>query len=252
MLPILFQHEPIIIFSYPLFWGLAWGIAYQYSRTLIEERGLDLKHHRLFFVFNFIAAWVGAKLLFLVVSAGASGVEKLGQNSFWLGGGFVFYGGLIGSILFSLLFCRFCAKFTLLAASLHLPALLLAHGVGRVGCFLAGCCFGKETSFITGVHLHSQVRHPVQLYESAGLFMLFFLYRYLDRNRKWGTLQIISYYFAGYGSLRFILEFFRGDEIRGVHGLLSTGQILSLVFVVLAAAFLFWVKRTQTLDQSRV
>lgn len=175
---------------------------------------------------------MGAKALFLLTTTEEGLVTS---SSFWLGGGFVFYGGLIGALSFILCFCLFHPTFKWRDLSLLVPILLFSHGLGRIGCFLAGCCYGKEM-----VHFH--VRHPVQLYEAFSLMILsFVLGRVLRRGKK--EELVIGCYFLVYALLRFSLEFFRGDSVRGVYGVFSTSQWISLILLVPAFVFLFLAQR---------
>src|SRR5690606_17222809 len=104
-------------------------------------------------------------------------LDLLSNVSFWTGGGFVFYGGFLGALLFIFLMKQLDKKFSLQELWPMVPALVIGHGVGRIGCFLAGCCFGSETDLWWGVNLHDHYRHPTQLIEAVGLLLLgwFFL-----------------------------------------------------------------------------
>ena len=114
--------------------------------------------------------------------------------------------------------------------------LAIAHACGRIGCALTGCCFGKETTGILYfIYKDSYVApcniklFPVQAIESASIFILalVLLIIYL-KNSDFINWPV---YFITYSILRFILEFFRGDLIRGTFGILSTSQIISLILL---------------------
>ncbi len=231
MLPTLGEFFGITLFTYPLMMGLAWGFAYQMGGMVFEKKISHLSWN-IFFWGTFLLAWLGAKALFLLTTTEEGLVTS---SSFWLGGGFVFYGGLIGALSFILCFCLFHPTFKWRDLSLLVPILLFSHGLGRIGCFLAGCCYGKEM-----VHFH--VRHPVQLYEAFSLMILsFVLGRVLRRGKK--EELVIGCYFLVYALLRFSLEFFRGDSVRGVYGVFSTSQWISLILLVPAFVFLFLAQR---------
>mgnify|MGYP003586689654 CR=1 FL=1 len=226
MLPSLGEIFGITLFTYPLMMGLAWGFAYQMGGMVFEKKISHLTWN-LFFWGTFLTAWLGAKALFLLTIS-EEGLAT--SSSFWLGGGFVFYGGLLGALSFILFFSLFHPTFKWRDLSLLVPILLFSHGLGRIGCFLAGCCFGKEME-------HFHVRHPVQLYEAFSLMFLSFV---LGKVLKKGNREelVIGYYFLIYAILRFVLEFFRGDSIRGVYGIFSTSQWISILLVVPASIFL--------------
>ena len=170
-------------------------------------------------------------------------------------GGMVFYGGLIG---FCLGVWRYCARFKVRVfdiADLYTPFLPLAHGFGRIGCFLAGCCYGVEYHGPLAVQFpHSDInpelgavtRFPVQLAEALLNFicfgvLLFILKKNADRpagTRKIKQGQLLGIYLTYYLIVRTILEFFRGDSIRGNVGFLSTSQLISILLIPVAIFFI--------------
>jgi phosphatidylglycerol:prolipoprotein diacylglycerol transferase len=151
--------------------------------------------------------------------------------------GMVYYGGFIGCVLLIGLFSVLYKIPYWDILDTLLPSLPLAQAFGRIGCFLVGCCYGvpyehgivmNASPFIS----HNDPLLPVQLIESAsvaGLFLLMMLFG--KKARPPGKL--LGVYMTGYAVIRFILEFFRGDLIRGVYGVLSTSQWVSIaVFAV--------------------
>lgn len=111
------------------------------------------------------------------------------------------------------------------------PPGVFAEAVGRIGCFLSGCCAGSPTILVWGIDFGDGVqRHPTQLYESAGLFLLFFLLKRIERRNP-PPGKILFIWFIYYGVLRFLLEFIREDARPGSLGF-SIAQWISLGFVV--------------------
>lgn len=171
-------------------------------------------------------------------------------------GGGVFYGGLIGGLaaggisikvqkLDAALYCD-CAAF----------AIPLFHMFGRIGCFLGGCCYGKESEY--GVMFTNSLvesangvtRVPVQLYEAAFNLALFALLFILERK---GALKgrLLALYLLTYPVGRFILEFWRGDEYRGYVFGLSTSQFISIIlFAGAALYFIFAPKRASAQERT--
>lgn len=169
---------------------------------------------------------------------------RAGDFSFF-GGGIVFYGGLIGGILGALLGCR-VAKCTF--SSLEravVPFIPLGHAIGRVGCFMAGCCYGAPYEGPLAVHYPHAVTglspeqgyFPVQLLEAA-LNLVIFCVLLLVRRKKRRPLRLLGAYIGMYGVVRFVLEFFRGDEIRGIAAGLSTSQWIAVGMVAASCLFL--------------
>ncbi len=228
------------IYSYPLFLGLAIGMAFNLSRSLFCIHSRWTKKIAITFWISFFSAWFGAKIFFLLFSTGKDYFLFAESPSFWLGGGFVFYGGLIAGLI-SMLVCSLAFKMiSLKDCSLFLAPLALAHGIGRLGCFLAGCCFGIETTSFLGVHMHGSLRHPTQLYESLCLFILSFVIFKSLKARKPATRALIIYFYS-YSILRFFIEFFRGDRVRGIYEFgLSTSQFVSMAILILLSLVLFF------------
>ncbi len=159
-------------------------------------------------------------------------------------GGSVFYGGLLGGMLAGWIYIKKAKMDVKLTCDCAAPAIALFHGFGRIGCFLGGCCYGVESehgiTFTNALEptANGVPRVPVQLYEAAFEFALFFaLWYLLSKGRFSGKL--VNIYLIVYPVGRFILEFWRGDEYRGFLFGLSTSQLISIIlFAVAAPAFI--------------
>lgn len=163
-------------------------------------------------------------------------------------GGFVFYGGLIGSVLGIIIYCkryRMPVGPFLDVATVAIPVM---HGIGRIGCFLAGCCYGMEydgplsivfpeNELIEG--LSGVPRFPMQLVEAWYNLILFIVLFTLVKKRKLKNGRVFGLYLICYSVMRFILEFFRGDAIRGHFNALSTSQWISLILLPIGCYILF-------------
>lgn len=224
MYPKLLEVSGFILYSYPLFIGLSWGLSYRLGENRYPD-ALGFRRFVLWFIGIFVFSWLGAKLLFLATQDQWKSTELMVNSNFWLGGGFVYLGGLLGGASFSSIFCL-TQKLPLKTFEFSITPMLIGHALGRVGCFLAGCCFGTETQLPWSVHLHQAQRHPVQLYESILLLLLAWLVEKSEDK--------FVHYLAGYGVLRFLLEYLRGDEIRGEFAWVTTSQWISLAMIILA------------------
>jgi phosphatidylglycerol:prolipoprotein diacylglycerol transferase len=227
MFPIIYQNHDLVIYSYPLFMGLGWGIAYQIFFSCFPSQ-LSRRYAAFLFWGIFLFAWVGSKLMFLVTSSSNNNELSIYQASFWLGGGFVFYGGLIGSLCFLMICKLFRLKLSSDVIWSLVSSLAIGHGIGRIGCALAGCCYGEVTNWSWGIFLHGHYRHPTQLIEASVLLVLGW---YLLKSSR-DKMILISDYLLGYGLLRFGLEFLRADLIRGIWGSLTPSQWISILLVV--------------------
>jgi phosphatidylglycerol:prolipoprotein diacylglycerol transferase len=246
MLPILYQSDSFILYSYPLMMGLGWGIAYQIFFALIPPE-LGRSRAQLLFWGIFLSAWLGAKALFLLTIPSEISQTLLREASFWTGGGFVFFGGLLAGVAFVLLYRLSGLYLSPGVLWAMLPALVFGHALGRVGCFLAGCCFGKVTDWWWAVPMAGEHRHPTQLIEALGLFILG---AYLLRSKR-GKLWLLGCYFLSYGLLRFGVETLRGDLIRGSWGQLTPSQWISLGLMASGAIFLFKFRGLDAAEQKR-
>lgn len=234
MLPILYQNHDLILYSYPLLMGLGWGIAYQIYFALLEPSYSKIKAQILFWGI-FVSAWLGAKIFFFITYPKDMNQTLVQQLSFWTGGGFVFYGGFIGGILFIAGFKLIDKKFNLKVLWAMIPAIAIGHGIGRIGCLLAGCCFGKPTDLFWGIYLHDHYRHPTQLLEALALIVLGI---YLLKAKK-NKLILLSHYLIAYGLIRVVIEALRGDTVRGVWGPFTPSQWISFLLISSGLTLIF-------------
>ena len=239
MYPILFSSDFFTLYSYPLFMGLAWGVGYFLTIAQFEKASISPKQLIPLFVGIFVSAWIGAKVFFLLVTPSHLIEKYFFANYFWLGGGFVFYGGLIFGLIYFLIFSLWFKKFDFKKSYLLIPGLVFGHALGRIGCFLAGCCYGSQCDLpwrmtIEGIH-----RHPVQLYEAIYL-LVFGIFILRSSKKEQLKSSIASIYLIYYSLGRFILEYFRGDDIRGVFWLnLSTSQYISVLLLLIGLVWHF-------------
>lgn len=161
-------------------------------------------------------------------------------------GGITFIGGLIGGVVSFLLgYLIFRKKFQsklLDLLSLAPCCILIAHAFGRVGCFFAGCCYGKPTDSILGITFPgmSHPVHPTQLYEAVFLFLMFAvcLILYMKKDFKYN----LPLYLVAYGIFRFLIEFVRDDNRGELIGAVSPSQFWSILMVVIGVALFFYLR----------
>lgn len=159
-------------------------------------------------------------------------------------GGMVFYGGFIGASIALYIYIR-SSKLGNKKEMMDIYAVSvpLFHAFGRIGCFFGGCCYGVESKFgfiaenILLPEMSGVRRFPISLLESLFNFLLFSFLLYLFKNNfKKGRLIFV--YMPVYAVGRFIFEFFRGDEIRGIFLHLSTSQWISIILFVVGVIFI--------------
>jgi phosphatidylglycerol:prolipoprotein diacylglycerol transferase len=193
---------------------------------------------------------LGAKILLLIVDWQH---YRSDQFSTMQAGG-VFSGGVVAAFLCGTWYARRRKMPWLKTADVFAPAVALAHAFGRLGCFAAGCCYGKGTILPWGVKFTDEWAHklsdtplgvhlhPTQIYEFLVELANFFVLTWLFRHKKFDG-QIIGTYLFIYGVARFFLEFLRGDQGRGefFNTWMTATQFIALVMVV-AGGFL-WMRR---------
>jgi phosphatidylglycerol:prolipoprotein diacylglycerol transferase len=200
-------------------------------------------------VYCALAGIVGAKVLMIVLDPAfrTNPMEIFSLSTLQSAG--IFYGGLIAALITAYIYMKKSGLPVFKTADLFAPGLALGHGIGRLGCFAAGCCWGKPTNLFFGVTFTNPDAqavgvplgvklHPTQLYESFSEFLICgLLFMFARRAHRPG--QIIGGYLALYGIVRFLVEFLREHDESNPLGLaISLEQWISLA---LACAGLYLV-----------
>jgi phosphatidylglycerol:prolipoprotein diacylglycerol transferase len=201
-----------------------------------------------------LVALVGAKVLMVLTewSYYRDNPGEIFSLSTLMAGG-VFYGGFLAALFFTLWYVRVQKLSFWKVADVLAPAVALGQSIGRLGCFSAGCDYGKPTQVRWGVVFTSAFAHdvsgvplgvrlhPTQLYESFATFLIFgiLLWQFPRRRREGGVFLI---YVGLYALARFFLEYLRGDADRGFvfHHLLSTSQFIALLVLAGVATLGIW------------
>jgi phosphatidylglycerol:prolipoprotein diacylglycerol transferase len=256
MHPVLFDVElgswgRFTVGTYGLFYAIGFLLALRLAVTYARREGIDTGRIVDLGIVGLVAGFIGAKLLLYAIDAPyylAHPREMLRS----LRSAGVFYGGLAAAIGAGLVYVRRTGLPLGKVADIAAPALALGQAVGRVGCLLAGCCFGRACALpwaitFTDPRAHQLTEvplgvplHPTQVYHAlADAAILAVALWQLPRRRFEG--QVFWTYVLLYAILRGVVETWRGDVARGVfaHGLLSTSQIISIPLAVLAAVMLW-------------
>jgi phosphatidylglycerol:prolipoprotein diacylglycerol transferase len=199
---------------------------------------------------------IGAKVLYILVDLSyytAHPREIFSLGTLQAGG--VFSGGLVAALVAAIWYVRANRMPALATCDAFAPGLALGHAIGRVGCFAAGCCWGKPTHSFWGVTFHNPLSNawvgtplgvplePTQLFESAVELANFFILTWLLHRKKFDG-QVIGAYLFLYGFARYFLEFLRDDPGRGeVFGGAMTGTQLIAILLVIAGGAL-WLRRS--------
>lgn len=241
MHPVLFKIGPITIFSY----GLMVAIGFALALFLICRRANDFNIKRDdvldIAIIVLISGLIGSRFLYVVLNVDYyinRPLEILDLSK----GGLVWYGGFLTSLAVSAAYIKKRGLSFLNVADLFFPYAALAQAIGRVGCFLNGCCYGTEAPsgcpFSVVFPFDTVMRHPAQLYSALSLLGIFVILRiWQDRRRFPG--EIFLGYCLLYSLKRFLMEFLRGDNSRMLLSM-TLSQLVSLAVFGTAAAALIW------------
>jgi phosphatidylglycerol:prolipoprotein diacylglycerol transferase len=240
---------PLTLHAYGVLLAIAFITGLWVASRQAKRAGLDAARVTDMAVYVLIAGLIGAKVLLVVVewSFYASNPREL--LSILQSGG-VFYGGLIGAFPVAWWYARKHGLPPWRTADVLAPAVAVGQAIGRLGCFCAGCCYGRAAdvpwavtfrdayaSRTVGTPLDTAL-HPTQLYESLACLAIFFILIRMARGKRFDG-QVTLAYVLLYAVVRFVIEFYRGDAVRGtVFGIFSTSQFIALVMALTAALIL--------------
>ena len=211
-----------------------------------KKAGLDAGRITDLAVYVLIAGLLGAKVMLVVVDWSFYSKNPAELWSIFRSGG-VFYGGLLGGLLVAFLLARRYGLPAWPTADVLAPGVVIGQSIGRLGCFAAGCCYGKTATVpwaVTFTDVQAartvgtpldQALHPSQIYESLATLLIFVALVWLAPRKKFQG-QVTLAYVALYSIARFFLEYYRGDAGRGFIGPFSTSQAVAIVLVLLAGA----------------
>ncbi|MCS7224781.1 MAG: prolipoprotein diacylglyceryl transferase [Armatimonadetes bacterium] len=245
MQPILLQIGPLTIRAYGVFVVAGLLLGAWWAKEEFRRRGLTRELYEDVFIGVIIGGVIGARALFVILNWSRYEDSFWSVLTLWRDAGLSFHGAVAGAVLASLLICwRHKVSFWTVADAAA-PAIPLGHAIGRVGCFLNGCCHGKPTFSFVGVSfenpeigISTPPSHPTQLYEAfllVGLFLL--LVRLRSQMVSPGRLFLL--WIGGYGMIRFFVDFWRANLNAGQFLGLSAAQWLSLALIVVSS-FAFW------------
>lgn len=235
MRPVLFKIGKLSIPGYGFMIAIGFVAAIIVGEYRAKKKGLDSEAIIDLAIIAILTGFLGAKILYILISF-REFLESPGD--FLKTSGFVVYGGIISGVLCCMLYCRIKKLKFLDYFDIVMPEVAIAQGFGRIGCFLAGCCYGAQTDLPIGVvfpqgslapaGIHV---HPTQIYSSVFDFILGFLLLYYGKKKRVNG-KVVGMYLMIYSIGRFCVEFLRNDP-RGSVGVLSTSQFIAIFTLVL-------------------
>ena len=235
MHPVLFQLGPVEVFTYGVMMALGFAAAILVARTMAPKIGVDPERFTDLGIVAIVGGLVGSYVNYIISydwSRFASNPASLFM--FWEGG-LVFLGGLIGGTVFAVVFIKRHRLPLGEVADIVAICVPLAYGIGRIGCFFAGCCYGvpSEVAWAVSFPGHFVARHPTQIY-SVLLGLGLAAFALLFRNRRTFAGQSFLFYLMFYGIGRGLIEVLR-EEPSAFGTPLSVAQFTGLALVVVSA-----------------
>ena len=261
MYPKLFELGPISIYTYGVLLAAAYLAGLWFATARAKARGLNADRVMDLGIYIIVSALVGAKLLLLVVEFDHY-VENPSELWTIVRSGGVFYGGLLLAVGVAFWFVRRHHLPLWATCDAFAPGIALGQAVGRIGCLMAGCCYGRPTELPWGITFTNPLAaanvgtplgvslHPTQLYESGAALIILAALLLAERRDLGFHGRTFWSYLLLYSSARFAIEFFRGDPRGTVFDLLSTSQFVSALLIPLSLVMLVALSRSGTPEPS--
>ena len=242
MLPEICHFGSFTIFSYGLMLVLAFFIAAFLAGRQATKENVDAEK-----IFNlcfcvFISGIVGSRLFYILINSSFYLRHPL-EIIMLQHGGMAWFGGLILGFTGGWLFIRKHKMSLLGTVDIMIPFIALGQAIGRIGCLLNGCCYGKPSKFGLYFPVFDQVLIPTQLYSSLLMLFIFIILRFIQ-DKKHLPGQILCSYLFLYSLKRFFIEFLRNDSPRIFYGL-TLFQLFSLVMFFFSLSLIIGLFRSK-------
>ncbi len=242
MHPILFKIGPICIYSYGVMMVAAFFAATYLAARAAKRTGIPRDFIIDSAILMLFSGILGARILYVILDFKEyirNPIEIIMVNH----GGLAFYGGAVTALIAELIFIKVRGFSIYKIGDLLVPYIALGQAIGRIGCFLNGCCFGRPTDSFFGVIFPGtyQAVYPTQIYSSLMMLFVYMILRLLQKMNIKQGLVLISYGLL-YSAGRFLMEFFRGDNMADLFGLTFSQFAGLVVFIVCAVLFFIRLK----------
>ncbi|MBW1649496.1 MAG: prolipoprotein diacylglyceryl transferase [Deltaproteobacteria bacterium] len=250
MHPILFKFFNIKIYTYGFFMAVAFLMGLIFIKKEAARVGESPEKTGDLAFYIIISGIIGARLFYIITDFKTYLLHPLEIFKIW-NGGLTFYGGFIAAFFTTIIYLKKNKLSLLKTMDIIAPGVALGHFFGRIGCFFAGCCYGKECDLpwsvvftnqdtLAPAHIHL---HPTQLYSSFTNFIIFIMLLLIRKYKKFNGEILLIYIFL-YGITRSIIEIFRGDYRGHVFWeYISISQIIGISASLTALAAFIYIKR---------
>ncbi|GAB6887274.1 prolipoprotein diacylglyceryl transferase [Desulfothermus okinawensis JCM 13304] len=240
MHPVLIKIGPITIYTYGFFIASAFLLALGYVSREARKQYLDTKMVSDVGFYIIISGILGARVLYVLMNLKYFLNHPLEALMVWKGG-LVFSGGAILGVFTAVLYLKSKKQDIWQWADLFAPGIALGQFVGRFGCLMAGCCYGRYCTLPWAITFKNPDSlapiniplHPTQLYHSMAGLVTFFILCFV-KNRVRGRGLLFGFFLILYGVFRFSIEFFRGD-FRPMLSIFSYTQWGALLLAIMGA-----------------
>ena len=241
MYPVLLKIGKFSIHTYGFFVALGFLTAILFAKHEAKRKGMDYEKIMDLCFYILLAAIIGSRLLYIAINLGMFLSDPLEIFKIW-NGGLVFYGGFIAALITLIVYLKKQKMPLWKTADIMAPSLALGHCIGRIGCFFAGCCYGKPCDLPWAVTFTNPATlapvgiplHPTQLYSSASNLIIFGMLLLFRRYQKFEGQLLLVYIFL-YGIFRSIIETFRGDFRGNIFGeMFSLSQVIGCTTATVA------------------
>ncbi|MEW6586317.1 MAG: prolipoprotein diacylglyceryl transferase [Nitrospirota bacterium] len=243
MHPILIKIGPLTIHTYGFLLAIGFLVALWLAMRQAKREGIPSNKMIDLGFYVLLAAIIGSRLFFIFINFDYYLKNPLDVFKIWEGG-LVFYGGVLLAVPTFVWYVKKNNLSLWQTADIFAPSIAIGHVFGRLGCFAAGCCYGKTAQALPWGVIFSDpdclaptsvILHPTQLYESAGELINFLILISMRRHKSFNG-QLFTAYLLLYAVLRFVVEFFRGDVARGFifPGIISVSQGISILMFLVA------------------
>lgn len=250
MYPDLVTLGPITLHTYGLFVAIGFFVGLMVTVRLGRSEGFNSQQIMDMGFIIILSAIIGSRVMYVLMNASHYSRAPLDMLKIWEGG-LVFSGGVLGVVLTMLWYIKRHGLPLGKIADLWAPAIAIGQGIGRIGCFMAGCCHGKPTDSICGVvftHPHSLASplnvplHPTQIYASLSGFVIFLVVLVLYTKKKFEG-QVFLWFLIMHSTARLAIERFRGDD-RGIllGSNMSMTQLVAVLILITSVGILFTIK----------
>jgi phosphatidylglycerol---prolipoprotein diacylglyceryl transferase len=249
MHPDLISIGPLTVHTYGTLIAVGFLVGLFIATRTGRQQGIDAQKIMDMGFLLIISGVAGSRITYILMNFSEYSSHPLNMLKLWEGG-LVFSGGLLAAIITMTFYLRHHKLDFWRVGDVWAPALAIGQAIGRIGCFMAGCCYGKETHGFCGVVFTNPKSiaplniplHPTQLYDSLSNFIIFAILMILSARKKFQG-QVLLWFLIMHSTARLLIEKFRGDD-RGIFPgtNLTVTQFLAIVILISAISALFYLK----------